>query len=48
MKAVNQMLAGIHIAAMAEAITFGISQGIEPQKFLKLFPNVLVHHGCFK
>lgn len=36
MKAVNQMLAGIHIAAMAEAITFGISQGIEPQKFLEV------------
>ena len=36
MKAVNQMLAGIHIAAMAEAITFGISQGITPQKFLEV------------
>lgn len=30
MKIVNQMLAGVHIAAAAEAITFGISQGIEP------------------
>jgi len=30
MKIVNQMLAGIHIAAAAEAITFGISQGIAP------------------
>ena len=28
MKAVNQMLAGVHIAAMAEAITFAIAQGI--------------------
>ena len=30
MKAVNQLLAGIHIASMAEAITFGMTQGIEP------------------
>ena len=29
MKVVNQLLAGVHIAAAAEAITFGISQGIE-------------------
>lgn len=34
MKAVNQMLAGVHIAAMAEAVTFGMSQGIEPAQFL--------------
>ena len=36
MKAVNQMLAGVHIAAMAEAMTFGITQGIEPEKFLEV------------
>jgi 3-hydroxyisobutyrate dehydrogenase-like beta-hydroxyacid dehydrogenase len=36
MKAVNQMLAGVHIAAMAEAITFGITQGIEPGRFLEV------------
>ncbi|MFL2845929.1 MAG: L-threonate dehydrogenase [Candidatus Puniceispirillaceae bacterium] len=29
MKSVNQLLAGIHIAAMGEALTFGISQGID-------------------
>lgn len=34
MKAVNQMLAGIHIAAMAEALTFGIAQGITPETFI--------------
>ncbi len=34
MKAVNQMLAGVHIAAMAEAITFGMTQGIAPARFL--------------
>lgn len=34
MKAVNQMLAGVHIAAMAEALTFGMTQGIAPADFL--------------
>jgi len=29
LKVVNQLLAGVHIAATAEAITFGISQGID-------------------
>jgi L-threonate 2-dehydrogenase len=38
MKAVNQMLAGVHIAAMAEAITFAISQGIEPATFMEVIP----------
>jgi 3-hydroxyisobutyrate dehydrogenase/2-hydroxy-3-oxopropionate reductase len=30
MKAINQLLAGVHIAAMAEAITFGMTQGVDP------------------
>ena len=34
MKAVNQMLAGIHIATMAEALTFGMTQGIAPETFV--------------
>ena len=34
MKAVNQLLAGVHIAAMSEALTFGMTQGIEPRQFL--------------
>ncbi|MGD1886137.1 MAG: L-threonate dehydrogenase [Cohaesibacteraceae bacterium] len=34
MKAVNQLLAGVHIAAMAEAITFGMTQGVAPDQFL--------------
>lgn len=34
MKAVNQLLAGVHIAAMAEALTFGITQGVTPEKFV--------------
>ena len=39
MKAVNQMLAGTHIAAMAEAITFGLTQGISAETFLKVIPD---------
>jgi 3-hydroxyisobutyrate dehydrogenase len=38
MKAVNQLLAGVHIAAMAEAITFAISQGIKPATFMDVIP----------
>jgi putative dehydrogenase len=34
MKSVNQLLAGVHIAAMAEAMTFGMSQGVKPEQFL--------------
>ncbi len=34
MKAVNQLLAGVHIAAMAEALTFGMTQGVAPERFL--------------
>ena len=39
MKAVNQMLAGVHIAAMAEAMTFGIGQGIDPATFMDVIPR---------
>lgn len=34
MKAINQLLAGVHIATMAEALTFGMTQGVEPDTFL--------------
>lgn len=34
MKAVNQLLAGVHVASMAEAMTFGISQGIEAKNIV--------------
>lgn len=36
MKAVNQLLAGIHIASMAEALTFGMTQGIAPEKIVEV------------
>ncbi|PYG28334.1 L-threonate dehydrogenase [Pelagimonas varians] len=36
MKAVNQLLAGVHIATMAEALTFGMTQGVSPDDFVKV------------
>ncbi len=39
MKATNQLLAGVHIAAMAEALTFAMTQGIDPQTFLDVIPQ---------
>lgn len=39
MKAVNQLLAGVHIAAMAEALTFGMTQGVAPETFLEVIPR---------
>ncbi|UWQ22133.1 NAD(P)-dependent oxidoreductase [Jannaschia sp. W003] len=39
MKAVNQMLAGTHIAAMAEAMVFGVTQGIDPARFMEVIPR---------
>ena len=36
MKAVNQLLAGVHIAAMAEALTFGMTQGVTPAQFVEV------------
>ena len=36
MKSVNQLLAGVHIATMAEALTFGMQQGLAPNRFLEV------------
>ena len=36
MKSVNQLLAGVHIATMAEALTFGMKQGLAPDRFLEV------------
>ncbi|MEM1039109.1 MAG: L-threonate dehydrogenase [Pseudomonadota bacterium] len=36
MKAVNQLLAGVHIAATAEAMTFAMTQGIAPEQVLEV------------
>jgi putative dehydrogenase len=34
MKSVNQLLAGVHIATMAEALSFGMKQGLDAKTFL--------------
>jgi 3-hydroxyisobutyrate dehydrogenase-like beta-hydroxyacid dehydrogenase len=39
MKAVNQLLAGVHIATMAEAMTFGMTQGVSPEAFMEVIPQ---------
>ncbi len=39
MKAVNQLLAGVHIAVMAEAMTFGMTQGVSPETFMQVIPK---------
>lgn len=39
MKAVNQLLAGVHIAAMAEAVTFGLTQGISAGEIARVIPH---------
>ena len=36
MKVVNQLLAGVHIAAAAEAITFGMKMGVAPRNCLEV------------
>ena len=36
MKAVNQLLAGVHIAAMAEALTFGLTQGMDLNQVIQV------------
>lgn len=39
MKSVNQLLAGIHIAATAEAFAFGIAQGVDADQIMKVIPR---------
>ena len=39
MKVVNQLLAGVHIAAAAEAMTFGIRQGIDAASILDVISD---------
>lgn len=36
MKAVNQLLAGVHIAVMGEAMAFGMTQGVTPDAFVEV------------
>lgn len=39
MKLVNQVLAGIHIAAAAEAVAFGAKAGIDPNRIFEVISN---------
>jgi 3-hydroxyisobutyrate dehydrogenase len=39
MKLVNQVLAGVHIAAAAEAIAFGAKAGIDPNRIYEVVSN---------
>lgn len=39
MKAINQLLAGVHIAAMGEALTFGATQGVTPAQTLDVIQH---------
>ncbi|WP_417269086.1 L-threonate dehydrogenase [Celeribacter sp.] len=39
MKAVNQLLAGVNLATMTEALTFGMTQGVTPEKFFEVIPK---------
>ena len=36
MKSVNQLLAGVHIAVMGEAVAFGLTQGVNPEQLLSV------------
>ena len=38
-KMVNQLLAGVHIAAAAEAMAFGVKAGIDPQILYEVISN---------
>lgn len=38
-KMVNQLLAGVHIAAAAEAMAFGVKAGVDPQQLYEVISN---------
>ena len=48
MKAVNQMLAGVHIAAMAEAIAFAVAQGIDLRQCIDVISQSAGSSWMFK
>ena len=48
MKIVNQLLAGVHIAAAAEAVTFGVSQGIDPATTLDVITKCAGNSWMFE
>ena len=48
MKSVNQLLAGVHIAAMGEALTFGAKQGIDANRIVEVISECAGPAGCSK
>jgi len=48
MKIVNQLLAGVHIAAAAEAVTFGVSLGIDPATTLDVITKCAGNSWMFE
>ena len=48
MKSVNQLLAGVHIASMAEALTFGISQGMDAAQIVEVISECAGSSWMFK
>ena len=48
MKATKQLLAGVHIMAMAEAMAFGRSQGISFEHFMEVIPKCAGTNGSWK
>lgn len=48
MKVVNQLLAGVHIASTAEAITFGLKQGIPAEQILQVITQCAGNSWMFE
>ncbi|SHN71926.1 L-threonate dehydrogenase [Desulfovibrio litoralis] len=48
MKVVNQLLAGVHIAAAAEALAFGIRMGLDPEKVYEVITNAAGNSWMFE
>lgn len=48
MKIVHQLLAGVHIAAAAEAMAFGIRMGLEPQNIYDVVTNAAGNSWMFE
>jgi putative dehydrogenase len=47
-KMINQLLAGVHIAAAAEAMTFGIKNGLDPDKLYEVITGAAGNSWMFE
>jgi 3-hydroxyisobutyrate dehydrogenase len=45
-KMINQLLAGVHIAASAEAVALGIRAGADPKVIYEVISTAPVRRGC--